>query len=242
VLTGFSQAQCNAAQAWFARTPVDFLKGVVDVAGLPAPDRPEIAFAGRSNVGKSSLLNALVNRRDLARTSQTPGRTQEINFFTLGQTAHLVDLPGYGYAQAPKAKVDQWNRLILDYLRGRSNLARVILLLDGRHGMKPADLETMGTLDAAAVPYQAVLTKLDKVGPQELAKRFEEVASALSKRPAAYPLILGTSSQKRLGLEGLRAQVASLIDPATFGSEPAGDTLGPYDFAKAPETVKKLGR
>lgn len=189
--------------------PCDFVKGVVDVAGLPESALPEVAFAGRSNVGKSSLINAVVNRKGLARTSNTPGRTQEINFFNLGGKLHLVDLPGYGYAEAPKKRVEAWNQLIRDYLRGRVQLRRVFVLIDARHGLKPIDAEIMKLLDECAVAYQAVLTKIDKLKPDEAGKALLTLAGRLKKRPAAHPETLATSSAKQTGLDGLRAEIAA---------------------------------
>lgn len=193
--------------------PCGFVKGVVDVAGLPESGVREVAFAGRSNVGKSSLINALVNRKGLARTSHTPGRTQEINFFDLGGRLHLVDLPGYGYAAAPQKKVKAWNQLIRDYLRGRAQLARVFVLIDARHGLKPIDAEIMTLLDKAAVSYQAVLTKIDKLKPGESPKVEAALAAKLARRPAAHPDIIATSSMKGFGLENLRAAISQFCEP-----------------------------
>jgi GTP-binding protein len=190
---------------------IQFVRGVVDIAGLPEADRDEIAFAGRSNVGKSSLINALCGRKALARTSNTPGRTRELNFFTLGAHGFLVDMPGYGYARAAQVQVDQWNRLIRDYLAGRANLKRVFLLIDARHGLKPADHPILALLDEAAVSYQAVLTKADKVKPQALEDVDKALAAALASRPAAHPERHITSSVTGLGLEALRADIAGLV-------------------------------
>ena len=192
------------------RSPAEFLLGVTTMAALPPPDLPETAFAGRSNVGKSRLLNALVGRKALARTSNTPGRTRELNFFQLGETLRLVDLPGYGYARASRTEVDRWTGLTLDYLKGRAPLRRVCVLIDARHGLKPVDATTMDTLDVAAVPYQMVLTKADK--PKESALRAVQaaVASAVAKRPAAHPEVLVTSSEKGTGIEELRETLAAL--------------------------------
>jgi GTP-binding protein len=186
----------------------DFVKGVVDVEGLPDSALPEVAFAGRSNVGKSSLINALVNRRGLARTSNTPGRTQEINFFNLGGALHLVDLPGYGYAAAPKKRVETWNRLIRDYLRGRQQLRRVYVLIDSRHGLKPIDAEIMTLLDEAAVSYMAVLTKTDKLKPEEADRALAQLGARLAKRPAAHPRQIATSAAKGWGVAALRDEIA----------------------------------
>ena len=193
---------------------VGFVKGVVATSGLPDADRPEIAFAGRSNVGKSSLINALTGRKAIARTSNTPGRTQELNFFALGSAAtgplYMVDMPGYGFAKAPLPKVEAWQRLIKAYLRGRVNLKRVFVLIDARHGLKPVYEEILSLLDSSAVSYQIVLTKADKIGAGERDKVFAATKAALAKRPAAFPVILMTSSEKREGLEALRAAIARL--------------------------------
>ncbi|HZJ12771.1 MAG TPA: ribosome biogenesis GTP-binding protein YihA/YsxC, partial [Methyloceanibacter sp.] len=186
--------------------------GVVSIDGLPKDGRPEIAFAGRSNVGKSSLINALTGRTSLARVSVTPGRTRELNYFTLGKEAalYLVDMPGYGYAKAPKSQVRGWTRLIGEYLKGRRELKRVYVLIDARHGIKPNDEETMKLLDEAAVSYQVVLTKADKPKASELQAVQAKVASALAKHTAAYPLVLTTSTRMGSGIEELRAAVAAL--------------------------------
>ncbi|MBI1385182.1 MAG: YihA family ribosome biogenesis GTP-binding protein [Rhizobiales bacterium] len=205
-VSAFDAETLAAADRAFAR-PCTFVKGVVDAAGLPAPDRPEVAFAGRSNVGKSSLLNAVVGRRNLARSSSTPGRTQEINYFDLAGQLYLVDLPGYGFAEAPKSKVDAWNRLIRDYLRGRVGLRRVFLLIDARHGMKPIDREIAKLLDGAAVPFQAVLTKADKLRGDALDKVVKSVAQALLPHPAAFPRFAVTSAEKGLGISEVRAEI-----------------------------------
>ncbi|MCA8885082.1 MAG: YihA family ribosome biogenesis GTP-binding protein, partial [Hyphomonadaceae bacterium] len=167
-------------------------------------------FAGRSNVGKSSLVNALTGRLKLARASTEPGRTRELNFFRVGDALRLVDLPGYGYAKAPKNEISRWTTLTRDYLRGRSTLRRVILLIDGRHGLKPDDKAVMDALDTAAVTYQLVLTKADKVKPTEIAALAKATAAAIAKRPAAHPEIIATSSETGLGIEGLRAEIAAL--------------------------------
>lgn len=190
----------------------DFVKGVVDLDGLPAADRPEIAFAGRSNVGKSSLINALAGRRALARTSNTPGRTQEINFFHIGEALYLVDLPGYGFAKAPKPVVEAWVRLIKAYLQGRPNLRRVFLLIDSRHGTKTMDREIMTLLDTAAVPYQLVLTKADKLKPPARERIAAEVAGETKDFIARHPEILVTSAQKKWGLDEVRAEAAALAE------------------------------
>jgi len=187
-----------------------FVAAAGSLAALPPMLEIEIAFAGRSNVGKSSLINALAGRKSLARTSHTPGRTQELIFFS-GSRATLVDMPGYGYAAAAKTKVKAWTALIHAYLRGRQNLARVYLLVDGRHGLKAADDAVLDTLDEAAVSYQIVLTKADQVKPAELAERLAEVTTALARRPAAYPHVLATSARDGTGVPELRAAVARLL-------------------------------
>lgn len=187
--------------------PIEFLKGVVAIDGLPVADRPEIAFAGRSNVGKSSLINAVCRRKALARTSNTPGRTREINYFTIAQQAYLVDMPGYGFAKVPKELVAGWTRLIEAYLRGRVTLKRTFLLIDSRHGIKKNDLEIMKQLDQAAVLYQIVLTKSDKIKPPQLATRLDETEALIKKHPACFPLVLATSSQKNIGIDQLRGAI-----------------------------------
>lgn len=190
--------------------PVDFLKGVVAMDGLPPADRVEVCFAGRSNVGKSSLINALTGRKSLARASNTPGRTQEINYFTLGDQAYLVDLPGYGYAEAPVAVVEKWQRLLKAYLSGRPTLRRAFVLIDARHGVKSVDTEILSLLDQSAVPFQVVLTKADKVKEAERAKVLTQVRGKLQSHPAAYPELLVTSSEKGWGIPALRAVIAGL--------------------------------
>jgi GTP-binding protein len=190
--------------------PVDFLKGVTAMAGLPPADRPEVCFAGRSNVGKSSLINALTGRKNLARASNTPGRTQEINFFTLGGARYLVDLPGYGYAEAPVAVVAKWQALLKAYLAGRQTLRRAFVLIDMRHGVKDVDEEILKLLDRSAVTFQAVLTKADKVNAATREATIAQVQGALAKHPAAFPEIVVTSSEKGEGIETLRALVAGL--------------------------------
>jgi GTP-binding protein len=189
----------------------DFLKGVVAMDGLPAADRLEVCFAGRSNVGKSSLINALTGRKGLARASNTPGRTQEINYFTVGGEHYLVDLPGYGYANAPLPVVEKWQRLLKAYLSGRQTLRRVFVLIDARHGVKAVDEEILALLDKAAVTFQCVLTKADKVKEKDREKVLGQVRSALSTHPAAFPELVLTSSEKGDGIPVLRSIIASLI-------------------------------
>lgn len=188
----------------------DFLKGVVAMSGLPDADRLEVCFAGRSNVGKSSLINALTGRVKLARASNTPGRTQEINFFTTTDGPYLVDLPGYGFANAPVAVVEKWQRLLKSYLSGRANLRRAFVLIDSRHGVKKVDEEIMTLLDKSAVTFQVVMTKADKVKEKDRDKILEQVRKALSKHPAAYPEMVLTSSEKGDGIATLRAIIAGL--------------------------------
>ncbi len=191
--------------------PCDFLKGVTSMDALPPADRVEVAFAGRSNVGKSTLINALTGRRALARASNTPGRTQEINFFTLGAANYLVDLPGYGFAKAPKSAVARWQALLRAYLAGRPNLRRAFLLVDARHGLKPVDDEIMALLDRAAVTFQVALTKADKIRPADLDAVVASVATGLAAHPAAFPDIVITSAETGLGVDSLRAIVAGMV-------------------------------
>ena len=188
----------------------EFIKGVVAMAGLPPADRMEVCFAGRSNVGKSSLINALTGTKALARASNTPGRTQEINYFTQGPELYLVDLPGYGYANAPLDKVEKWQRLLKQYLSGRPTLRRAFVLIDSRHGIKPVDEEILKLLDTSAVTFQAVLTKADKVKGKEMDRILAQVRGALAKHPAAFPEIVLTSSEKGDGIATLRAIIAGL--------------------------------
>lgn len=188
-----------------------FLKGVVAMTGLPEPDRVEVCFAGRSNVGKSSLINALTGTKALARASNTPGRTQEINYFEQGPDLYLVDLPGYGYANAPKPVVEKWQRLLKSFLRGRANLRRAFVLIDARHGIKTVDAEILSLLDTAAVTFQVVMTKTDKVRATALDQTLAQVRAKLAKHPAAFPELILTSSEKGNGIATLRATIAGLL-------------------------------
>lgn len=188
----------------------DFLKGVVAMSGMPPADRVEVCFAGRSNVGKSSLINALTGRKGLARASNTPGRTQEINFFTAGEDLYVVDLPGYGFANAPVPVVEKWQRLLKSYLAGRPTLRRVFVLIDSRHGAKAVDEEIMTLLDKSAVTFQVILTKTDKVRKADFDEALARTREALSRHPAAFPELILTSSEKGDGIETLRAIIASI--------------------------------
>ncbi|MDB5713831.1 MAG: YihA family ribosome biosis GTP-binding protein [Sphingomonadales bacterium] len=213
--TGFDEDELETARKLFAG-PVSFLKSAPTLEFIPEPTVPEVSFAGRSNVGKSSLLNALTNRNGLARTSNTPGRTQELNFFEVGDPLRLrlVDMPGYGFAEAPKEVVKRWRFLINDYLRGRQVLARAFVLIDSRHGIKPVDNDIMDMLDAAAVSYRVVLTKADKIKATELAAVSGRTAEVIRKRAAAHPDLIITSSEKGMGIPELRAAVLEAIATA----------------------------
>jgi GTP-binding protein len=189
----------------------EFVKGVVAMDGMPPGDKIEVCFAGRSNVGKSTLINAVTGRKALARASNTPGRTQEINFFTIADSHYLVDLPGYGFANAPVKVVEKWQRLLKAYLSGRANLRRAFVLIDSRHGVKAVDEEIMDLLDKSAVPFQVVLTKADKIKQAEMPGLLDQVRGALAKHPAAYPEIVATSSEKGVGIPTLRAIIAGII-------------------------------
>jgi GTP-binding protein len=206
----FTDEETAAGEALFRR-PWQFLLSAPRLDVLRPAAGPEIAFAGRSNVGKSSLINALVGQRGLARTSNTPGRTQELVFFGAAAVSlMIVDMPGYGFAEAPKAKVEAWTSLVRDYLRGRPTLVRVFLLIDARHGLKPTDRDVMELMDQCAVSYQAVLTKIDKIKPAELTHRIATMVEELRLHPAAHPLLLATSAQSGSGIAELRAQIAEL--------------------------------
>jgi GTP-binding protein len=207
----FTSAEIEAGRKLFARD-WQFAAAAGSLVALPPMRGVEVAFAGRSNVGKSSLINALTGRRALARTSHTPGRTQELIFFTSGSQLTLVDLPGYGYAAASKAKVKAWTALIHAFLKGRANLARIYLLLDARHGLKPADDDVLATLDKAAVNYQVVLTKADQVKASGLASLLAATAAALAKHPAAHPEVLATSARTGAGIPELRSALARLLE------------------------------
>ena len=211
-MADISADRIEAGRLLFAR-PFDFVKGCVKIADLPPADRVEIAFAGRSNVGKSSLINSLTGRVALARTSNTPGRTQELNVFESELAPlRIVDMPGYGFAQAPRDKVATWTKLIHAYLTGRPNLRRVYVLVDGRHGIKANDKTVMNELDRAAVSYQVVLTKADKPPLRELERIIAATRAGIAKRPAAHPELIITSSETKAGMEELRAEIAALLE------------------------------
>ena len=206
----FSAEQLKSAEAQFTR-PITFMLSVARLEQLPDDDYAEIAFAGRSNVGKSSLINALFNQKKLAKTSSTPGRTQQLNFFNFDNKLYLVDLPGYGYAEAPEKLVKQWQNILKTYLRGRPNLRRVFLLIDSRRGIKKEDLEIMKMLDEAAVSYQIILTKIDKISATELAKTLSQTSAEIAKHAAALPDIVVTSSEKKIGLDMCKAEICSFM-------------------------------
>ena len=205
----FSKKELEEARLLFSG-PCDFVLGVAGLEQLPPADRCEVAFAGRSNVGKSSLINALTGRNSLARTSNTPGRTQQLNFFDLGGLIYLVDMPGYGYAKVSKSIRNEWDKLIRNYLRGRPNLRMVFILIDGRHGLKDSDEHLMSMLDEAAVPYRIVLTKCDKSKKAEMAKIQENLRAILKKHPAAHPEFVQTSALKNQGVDEFRAVITAL--------------------------------
>jgi GTP-binding protein len=208
VSEAFTPEEIEAARVMFAR-PAEFLMGAAKIEELRAPDLPEIAFAGRSNVGKSSLINGLVGRSGLARSSSEPGRTREVNFFVLDGRLRLVDLPGYGFAKASRGETKRFQNLARDYLRGRPNLRRVFLLIDARHGLKPPDAEAMDAFDSAAVSYEIVLTKADKLKPAEAEATRLRTETAVAKRPAAFPRVLAASAVSGAGLELVRAEAAA---------------------------------
>ena len=212
----FDDAAIEAARKLFARE-CRFVAGADRPEAMPPDDLVEVAFAGRSNVGKSSLINALTGRNALARTSRTPGRTQQLNFFALDDALMLVDLPGYGYARASKSKIGAWTALMFDYLKGRPNLRRLFLLIDSRHGLKDADRALMDELDAAAVVYQAVLTKTDKLTPGALAAARRDLGEALASHAAAHPRVIATSAQTGDGIALLRAELGALVAENQFG-------------------------
>ncbi|WP_309605467.1 ribosome biogenesis GTP-binding protein YihA/YsxC [Phenylobacterium sp.] len=188
---------------------VKFMMGAVEIAGLPPADLPEVAFAGRSNVGKSTLINAVTGRLHLARASNSPGRTREVNFFVADEKLRLVDLPGYGFARASRGDVKKFQNLGRDYLRGRPNLKRAYLLIDARHGLKDVDTEALDAFDTAAVSYQIVLTKADKLKPADVEEMVARTLTAVAKRPAAYPRVLATSAEKGTGIPELRAEIVA---------------------------------
>ncbi|MBP2313495.1 ribosome biogenesis GTP-binding protein YihA/YsxC [Azospirillum soli] len=209
--SGFNEEALEAGRLLFAKE-CDFVWGAQTLDQIPEADLPEIAFAGRSNVGKSSLVNALTGRKTLARTSNTPGRTQQLNFFNLGGRLKLVDMPGYGYAKESKEKVEAWNDMVRRFLKGRVTLRRALVLIDSRHGLKPNDDEIMKMLDQAAVPYVVVLTKADKVKATALDEVVKRTQAGLKKHPAAFPEVHVTSSEKGMGIAELRASLAQLAE------------------------------
>ena len=204
----FDAEALEAARVLFAHE-VTFMMGAVAIAGLPPADLPEVAFAGRSNVGKSTLINAVAGRLHLARASNSPGRTREVNFFVADEKLRLVDLPGYGFARASRGDVKKFQNLGRDYLRGRPNLKRAYLLIDSRHGLKDVDKEALDAFDLAAVSYQIVLTKADKLKPAEIEAVTARTLAAIAKRPAAFPRVLATSAEKGLGIPELRAEIVA---------------------------------
>ena len=205
---GFTDDDLEAARVLFAHE-VKFMMGAVEIAGLPPADLPEVAFAGRSNVGKSTLINAVTGRLHLARASNSPGRTREVNFFVADEKLRLVDLPGYGFARASRGDVKKFQNLGRDYLRGRPNLKRAYLLIDARHGLKDVDTEALDAFDTAAVSYQIVLTKADKLKPAEVEAVTARTLAAIAKRPAAFPRVLATSAEKGTGIPELRAEIVA---------------------------------
>ena len=211
-MSELSKAQLEAGRLLFARD-VTFMLSAVSLETLPPARLPEICFAGRSNVGKSSLINALTNRKGLARASNTPGRTRELNYFNVDERLFVVDLPGYGYAKASKSDIARWTKLTRQFLFGRASLRRVFLLIDSRHGLKDSDLELMAMLDETAVTYQLILTKTDKLKKGALEKVSIKTQKAIAKRPAAFPKIINTSSETKNGLDLLRAEIATLAMP-----------------------------
>jgi len=210
--SGLSKRDFEAGRLLFARD-VSFMLSAVSLDTLPPARLPEICFAGRSNVGKSSLINALTNRKGLARASNTPGRTRELNYFNVDERLFIVDLPGYGYAKASKSDIARWTKLTRQFLFGRASLRRVFLLIDSRHGIKDSDLELMGMLDETAVTYQIILTKVDKLKKGNLEKVLTKTQKTIAKRPAAFPEIICTSSEKKHGLDQLRAEIVGLALP-----------------------------
>ena len=210
--SNLTKRDIEAGRLLFARD-VTFMLSAVSLDTLPPARLPEICFAGRSNVGKSSLINALTSRKGLARASNTPGRTRELNYFNVDERLFVVDLPGYGYAKASKSDIARWTKLTRQFLFGRASLRRVFLLIDSRHGVKDSDLELMGMLDETAVTYQLVLTKVDKLKKGELEKVLAKTMNVIAKRPAAFPEIISTSSEKKRGLDELRAEIAGLALP-----------------------------
>ena len=210
--SGLTKRDIEAGRLLFARD-VTFMLSTVSLDTLPPARLPEICFAGRSNVGKSSLINALTNRKGLARASNTPGRTRELNYFNVDERLFVVDLPGYGYAKASKADIARWTKLTRQFLFGRASLRRVFLLIDSRHGIKDSDLELMGMLDETAVTYQLILTKVDKLKKSEVEKVEAKTLKAIAKRPAAFPELICTSSEKKRCLDELRAEIVTLALP-----------------------------